>query len=48
MTTAWELARAWPESELHIVERVAHSIGDDAISSEIVAAAGKFLHFLKK
>ncbi|MFF9149402.1 prolyl aminopeptidase [Streptomyces sp. NPDC014861] len=40
-TTAWELARAWPGAELHVVERSGH-LGGDETRRLIVAALERF------
>ncbi|WP_454849532.1 prolyl aminopeptidase [Rhizobium binxianense] len=42
LTTAWELARAWPESELVILPRAAHSTANPDMSDAIVAATDRF------
>ncbi|MFG3347905.1 prolyl aminopeptidase [Streptomyces sp. NPDC048018] len=31
LTTAWELARAWPDAELHVVENAGHLGGDETL-----------------
>ena len=40
--TAWELARAWPGSELVIVERSGHSSAEPGMVEAIVAATDRF------
>jgi pimeloyl-ACP methyl ester carboxylesterase len=48
LTTAWELAKAWPESELIVVENAAHSPDDDGMARAIVGATDRFGEILKK
>ncbi|MBB3964568.1 prolyl aminopeptidase [Rhizobium metallidurans] len=48
LTTAWELARAWPGSELVVVEDAAHSPAHDGMASAIIAATEKFLEISQK
>lgn len=43
MTSAWELHRAWPESELVIVANAGHSATEPGILSALVEATDKFL-----
>ncbi|MFF8833872.1 prolyl aminopeptidase [Streptomyces sp. NPDC015130] len=40
-TTAWELSRAWPEAELHVVEDAGH-LGDLRTGELILAALDRF------
>lgn len=40
--TAWELARAWPESELIVVGGAGHSSSDPGMSESVVAATNRF------
>jgi len=42
MTTAWELHKVWPESELVVVPDAGHSCTEPGITSELVKAADKF------
>ena len=42
LVTAWELARAWPGSELVLVRGAGHSSGDPGMSDALVAATGRF------
>jgi len=42
LTTAWELAQAWPGSELLIVRGAGHDSRDPGMSESIVAATGRF------
>jgi proline iminopeptidase len=39
---AWELARAWPGSELAIIEEAGHSAGDPGMTETLVAATDRF------
>jgi proline iminopeptidase len=39
--TAWELARAWPDAELVIVEDSGHT-GSDTMRANITAALARF------
>ena len=41
-TTAWELHRAWPEANLHMVANAGHSAFDPANASALVAATDRF------
>jgi proline iminopeptidase len=41
LTTAWELARAWPDATLHVVDDSGHT-GSDTMSREIRAALDRF------
>ncbi|KAI9288611.1 Alpha/Beta hydrolase protein [Umbelopsis sp. AD052] len=40
--TAWELHKAWPEAEFHIVPDAGHSAKESGISAKLVAATEKF------
>lgn len=40
--TAYELHKAWPEAELHIVPDAGHSSREDGISKELIKATDKF------
>jgi proline iminopeptidase len=40
--TAWHLARAWPGSELHLVEEAGHGAGNAGIAEQLVAATDRF------
>ena len=42
MKTAWELHKAWPEAEFHIVPDAGHSYSDPGILSRLVEAANKY------
>ncbi len=48
LTTAWELAKAWPGSRLVVVENAAHSTSNTAISSAIIAATDEFREISQK
>ena len=41
-TTAWELHRAWPEANFHIIANAGHSAFDPANASALVAATDRF------
>jgi proline iminopeptidase len=40
--TAWELAQAWPNSELVMVIGAGHSVTDPGMSEAIIAATDRF------
>jgi proline iminopeptidase len=40
--TAFELARAWPNSELVLVANAGHSVDDKAMAEAIVSAVDRF------
>lgn len=40
--TAWELHRAWPEAELHIVEDAGHAYSEPGILHSLIQATDKF------
>lgn len=42
MTSAWDLHRAWPEAELHIIPDAGHSISEPGIIDALVAATDTF------
>jgi proline iminopeptidase len=42
LVTAWELARAWPNSELVIVRGAGHSSADPGMSEAAIAATDRF------
>ena len=42
LLTAWELARAWPDAELRIIEGAGHSSGDRGMGEAIAAALDRF------
>ena len=42
IVTAWQLAQAWPDSELVIVRGAGHSAGDPGMSEAVIAATDHF------
>ncbi|MBA3806097.1 MAG: prolyl aminopeptidase, partial [Acidobacteria bacterium] len=42
LMSAWELHRAWPESELHIIPDAGHSATEPGIISALIEATDKF------
>ena len=42
LATAWELQRAWPDSELVVVENAGHSAANPGIAEELVRATDRF------
>jgi len=42
LVTAWELAEAWPDSELVVVNGAGHSSGDPGMSEAVIAATNRF------
>jgi len=42
LTTAWELAKVWPNSELIVVGGAGHSAGDPGMSDAVIAAIDRF------
>jgi proline iminopeptidase len=48
LTTAWELTRVWPGSELVIVENAAHAPDHDGMARAIIAATRQFLEISQK
>lgn len=42
LVTAWELAQAWPDSELVLVSGAGHSTGDPGMPEAIIAATDRF------
>ncbi|MBL1068833.1 prolyl aminopeptidase [Streptomyces sp. 7-21] len=40
--TPWELARAWPDGELCLIDEAGHSIGDAGMAEALVAATDRF------
>ncbi|MDY6937759.1 MAG: prolyl aminopeptidase [Cyanobacteriota bacterium] len=43
--SAWELHRAWPESELVLVPDAGHSISEPGITSALIEATDRFVEF---
>lgn len=39
---AWDLAKAWPEAELHIVEGAGHSYDEPGILHQLMIATDRF------
>ncbi|KQV27923.1 proline iminopeptidase [Rhizobium sp. Root1203] len=48
LTTAWELSKAWPGSELVIVENAAHSPDTEGMARAIIDATGHFSEISSK
>jgi proline iminopeptidase len=42
MTSAWDLHKAWPEAQLHIIPDAGHSISEPGIIDALVEATDKF------
>ncbi len=42
LVTAWELAEAWPDGELVIVDGAGHSAGDPGMTEAVIAATDRF------
>jgi proline iminopeptidase len=42
LTSAWDLHRAWPEAQLHIIPDAGHSISEPGIIDALVAATDSF------
>lgn len=42
LTTAWELAQVWPDSELVIVHGAGHSSSDPGMNEAVLAATDRF------
>jgi proline iminopeptidase len=42
LITAWELAQAWPDSELVVVSGAGHAFGDPGMSAAVIAATDRF------
>jgi proline iminopeptidase len=40
--TAWDLHKAWPEAEFHIIPDAGHSAKEEGIAAKLVAATEKF------
>lgn len=47
-TTAWELANAWPGSELVIIENAAHSPENEGMTRAIIDATNRFFEISSK
>jgi proline iminopeptidase len=48
LTTAWELANAWPGSELVIIENAAHSPENEGMTRAIIDATNRFFEISSK
>jgi proline iminopeptidase len=44
LVTAWELAQAWPDSELIVISNAGHSPGDPGMTESLIAATNRFAH----
>ncbi|MGA7297346.1 MAG: alpha/beta hydrolase, partial [Rhodanobacteraceae bacterium] len=42
LRSAWDLHRAWPEAELHIVQDAGHSAFEAGITHELIKATDRF------
>jgi len=42
MRTAWELHRAWPQAEFHVVDDAGHAFDEPGILAQLLAATDKF------
>lgn len=42
LDTAWALSKAWPGSELTVVEDAGHNAGDDTVTATVIAATDRF------
>lgn len=42
MTSAWDLHRAFPEAEFHVIADAGHSAHEPGITAALVAATDKF------
>lgn len=42
LRTAWDLARAWPGAELHIIEGAGHALSEPGILDRLIKATDKF------
>src|SRR6195256_6488017 len=42
LTSAWDLHRAWPEAQLHIIPDAGHSISEPGIIDALVEATDRF------
>ncbi|NOZ04675.1 MAG: prolyl aminopeptidase [FCB group bacterium] len=45
ITTAWELHRAWPEAEFHVIPDAGHSMTEPGIRSKLVELTEKFARY---
>jgi proline iminopeptidase len=42
LDNAWELARAWPDAELVIIDEAGHGAGYRGMSEALIAATNRF------
>jgi proline iminopeptidase len=42
MRSAWELSKAYPEAELHVVPDAGHSAFEPGIAHELISATDRF------
>ncbi len=42
LDTAWALSKAWPGSELTVIEDAGHNAGDDTVTATVIAATDRF------
>ena len=42
LRTAWDLARVWPDAELHIIEGAGHALSEPGILDRLIKATDKF------
>jgi proline iminopeptidase len=42
LVTAWELAQAWPDAELVVINNAGHSPGDPGMTDALIAATNRF------
>ncbi len=42
MTTAWDLHRAWPEAELHVVPDAGHAAAEPGTTDRLIEATDRF------
>ena len=42
MRSAWDLHRAWPEADFHVIPNAGHSMGELGITKALLAAIGRF------
>ncbi len=40
--TAWELHKAWPQAEFHILENAGHAYSEPAIIDRLIRSTDKF------
>jgi proline iminopeptidase len=42
MMSAWDLHRAWPEAEFHVIPDAGHSVTEPGIAAALLDATDKF------